>query len=145
LVIKQLPDGCSQDSIEGLLKAQGLERSCNFLYAPANFRKGALFGYCFLNFSSPAAARGALRKLNAETTRHGTGDFGLIEVSWSETHQGLTAQIERYRNCPVMHPLVPEAYKPRLYVDGKIVRFPDPTEPVLAPRGLSKSSLLKSA
>jgi RNA recognition motif-containing protein len=141
LVIKRLPDGCTQDSIEEFLQARGLERACNFLYAPANFRKGKLFGYCFLNFVSPAAARRALQKLSAETTQHDAGVFGQIEVSLSLTHQGLDAQIDHYRNCPVMHPLVPDGYKPRLYVEGKIVSFPAPTEPVQLPRGFTKGSL----
>merc|ERR1711957_1160484 len=42
----------------------------------------------------------------------------VVEVVWSSPHQGLTILIERYRNARVMHPSVPDLYKPALFQNG---------------------------
>jgi len=48
--------------------------------------------------------------------------------------QGLEANIERYRNSPTMHELVPDAYRPMLFVNGQQVAFPAPTKKIKPPR-----------
>jgi len=41
--------------------------------------------------------------------------------------QGLRANIERFRNNPVMSDAVPDMFKPALYVGKREVPFPGPT------------------
>lgn len=58
----------------------------------------------------------------------------------------VRAEVERYRNSPVMHPTTPEAsyvsvvhrfckeYKPMIFADGQRVQFPGPTKAIRAPK-----------
>merc|ERR1739848_343762 len=58
----------------------------------------------------------------------------ICEVSWANPNQGQYENVERYRNSPVMHESVPDAFKPRLFVNGMRIAFPPPTKRVRAPR-----------
>jgi len=51
-------------------------------------------------------------------------DFTTLMLS---NLQGLSANIGRYRNSPVMHEDVPEHLKPLLFINGHFVCFPPPT------------------
>lgn len=135
LMLKQLPEGSTQATILQFLHSLGLSHTVDFLYAPTNFRKDVLFGYCFLNFVDHVSAVAAMRKLQ-ETTWPGRA--GSVQVAWSETYQGLAAQIERYRNCPIMHKTVPEKVKPMLLCCGQVMTFPPPTSHLEAPRNMKK-------
>jgi hypothetical protein len=56
-------------------------------------------------------------------------------VSWSNPHQGLESNIDRYRNSPVMHKDVPDAYKPCVFdCEGMRISLPAPTKRVRCPR-----------
>jgi hypothetical protein len=135
LTVKHLPPQLSQETLLVFLKTLGLG-SLDFLYAPSNFRKCMLFGYCFLNFVDHGSACSAMRVLRAA---HWPGASDRkVQVAWSETYQGLEAQIERYRNCPVMHKSVPDAYKPMLFSREQRVSFPAPTEVIQLPRNMKK-------
>jgi len=138
LILKQLPDGCSQETLCQLLTSLGFAGLYNFLYAPVNFRTGSLFGYCFINFLQHEAAVSALQALLEHTPQHFDG--AQIEVKWSEPHQGLDVQIERYRNSPVMHPMVPLMYKPILLHAGERVDFPAPTRSIAPPKDWARQS-----
>ncbi|CAE7939289.1 unnamed protein product, partial [Symbiodinium sp. KB8] len=59
----------------------------------------------------------------------------VCEVGWSGPHQGFKAHVERYRNSPVMHRSVPDAYKPIIFQDGVRQNFPRPTRKIKAPAG----------
>lgn len=65
---------------------------------------------------------------------HHFQEFEVLSVSWNEPLQGLEAQIERYRNSPVMHESVPKDFRPALFNNGQQVVFPSPTTRVKAPR-----------
>merc|ERR1712008_168276 len=48
--------------------------------------------------------------------------------------QTLPQLVERYRNSPVMHPSVPDEYKPAMFDSaGKRLPFPAPTVPYIKP------------
>merc|ERR1712032_1481550 len=98
----------------------------DFVYAPTNFRRLEIFGYCFVNFVSHAAASFAMRALRDFCWQRLGG--AKMEVLWSEPHQGLQVHIERYRNSPVMHRGVPLEYKPMLLSRGVQIPFPKPTQ-----------------
>lgn len=48
--------------------------------------------------------------------------------------------MERYQNSPVMHPDVPDEWKPALFVQGVRVDFPAPTKKVKAPKVRGKKA-----
>merc|ERR1712159_286897 len=102
-----------------MLDMQGFHQLYNFLYAPTNFRKASLFGYCFVNFEKHEVAVQAMSTLQALSWARFGG--ASIEVYWSEPHQGLEVHLERYRNSPVMHKSVPAKFKPLLLRNGQPV------------------------
>ncbi len=58
----------------------------------------------------------------------------VAETTWAHPHQGLRENVQRYRNSPVMHESMPEAFKPLLLVNGREVPFPPPTRPIKPPK-----------
>ena len=52
------------------------------------------FGHAFVNFTSPSAVQEFRLALKAESQE--------LILSWADI-QGLEAQVQRYRNSPVMH------------------------------------------
>merc|ERR1712080_58537 len=86
----------------------------------------------------------------AWTGLQGFGDWKVpsqkvLSVSWSTPLQGLAANIERYRNSPVMHQDVPDHFKPLLFKCGQPVRFPRPRSGFgLQHRSEDKSSIALS-
>jgi len=60
--------------------------------------------------------------------------MGVCSVSWSQPLRGLEAHVDRYRNSPLMHALVPDTYRPLLFRDGQRIAFPPPTKKIKAPR-----------
>ena len=55
-------------------------------------------------------------------------------MTYGDTQQGLKAHIRRWRNSPVMHPNVPDLFKPVMFKKGSRVPFPRPTMYVHAPK-----------
>lgn len=89
--------------------------------------------HAFLNFTHPAAAQQFWRVFD------GYSNFSVptrkaCTVTWCEPNQGLEANMERYRNSPVMHIAVPDEYKPVILENGERVPFPPPTKAIRAPR-----------
>ena len=128
VVIQHLPESCSSEMLRDLLCRSGFQDSVDFVYVPMRFVRQAAMGYGFVNFVSPRAA-GAFKGLFEGL------DFGAatLAISWAEV-QGLGPNIERYRNSPVMHPLVPQVYKPMLLQHGLEIPFPCPTQHIKAPK-----------
>jgi RNA recognition motif-containing protein len=136
LVLKRLPDGCTQQDVYDVLTALGLHGKFDFLYAPTNFRSRSLFGYCFVNFVEHGIAMRAMAQLRSLVWER--FDDARIEAYWSEPHQGLNVHLERYRNSPVMHRAVPRMYKPILLRNGVRIAFPKPTQRVMPPKDWSR-------
>jgi hypothetical protein len=57
----------------------------------------------------------------------------VLDVQYTNPVQGLAANIARFRNSPVMHPDVPEQFKPLTFQHGCRVPFPHPTRNVIPP------------
>jgi len=115
-----------------LLNAEAFDGQYNLVYMPANFRTMNSFGFVFVNFTDHVVAKRALTRFHGFEWTHGKTS-AVLEVEWS-THQGLDILIDRFRNCPVMHDLVPREFKPLLLEDGLEVEFPHPTTAPPAPR-----------
>merc|ERR1719450_75723 len=58
------------------------------------------------------------------------GSTKVCEVRWSNPVQGLTANVQRYRNSPLMHEKVPDSYKPVVFSNGVRVEYPAPKKPI---------------
>lgn len=102
------------------------------MYLPIDFSSQAGFGYAFVNFVSIHEAERF--KLHFHGFREWeTPSEKVCDVLWSAARQGLQANIERFRNSPVMHESVSDNFKPALFVDGIRVPFPPPTKKPRAP------------
>jgi hypothetical protein len=92
----------------------------------------ASFGYLFVNFLKHDDAARALQCLLGQPI----GEPGAVveKTEWSNPHQGIDCHLKRFRDCPVMHRLVPAEFKPIYLRDGTPAKFPPPTRELVAPR-----------
>ncbi|CAK9103881.1 Meiosis protein mei2 [Durusdinium trenchii] len=133
VMMRNIPSEFTGATLLTLLNRHGFKGSYDLVYLPMDYNNKVGFGYAFINFVDSSWAktfRGAFE---------GFTDWGLVsdkvcEVCWSNVLQGVAAHIERYRNSPVMHPMVPETFKPMLFVEGEKVPFPAPTKTIRPPR-----------
>jgi len=116
-----------------MLDAEGFIGTYNFVYMPTNLGTQEAFGYAFVNLNTPEEARRCFSHFQGYQKFSVASDKPCA-VSWSNSNQGLQANIRRYQNSPVMHGSVPEWCKPALYEKGVRVHFPAPTRPVKAPK-----------
>lgn len=133
VMLRNLPNRYTQYMLLTLLDEHGFERLFDFVYLPMDFRNGVNLGYAFVNLLSHQDA------VNLMKTFHGFTDWFIdsakvCEVSWAHPHQGLQEHIERYRNSPVMHPSMPDEYKPMVFKEGELIDFPMPTKAIRAPK-----------
>jgi len=129
VVLKNLPERCTNAEVLELLAKAGFTGQYDFLYVPTDFRNFSAFGYAFVNFVSHEQAQLAFTRL-AGLEFAGSA----LEVSWCAEHQGYAVHVRRYRNSPVMHPSVPEFYKPLIFKNGVQQSFPAPTKKIKEPR-----------
>merc|ERR1719253_639203 len=122
-MLRNLPSEYTRDMVVKLLNAEGFERLYDFVYMPMNLRTMSSFGYVFVNFVSPVVADQCRSVFQGLTRWEETSDK-VCDVLWSSEQQGLPANIERYRNSPVMHDGVPEECKPVVFSNGVRVPFP---------------------
>lgn len=131
-VVRNMPEDYTRQKLLDLIDNVGFAGKYNLVYLPMDFKNKTNLGYAFVDLVSDDVA------LKFFETFSGFCDcrFSIekeFEVSWS-TVQGYLAHIERYRNSPVMHQVVPDDFKPVLFVDGQQVPFPEPTKPIPEPR-----------
>jgi len=133
VMLRNIPKMYSRNEVRELIDSQGFAGKYDFLYLPMDFKQGTNLGYAFVNLSLTTDAH--------EFVLHFAGFKGWLmsneevcEVSWSNQQQGLDQHIERYRNSPVMHEIVPEEWKPLILAAGQVVPFPAPTKKIKSPR-----------
>jgi len=129
------------------MDGEGFEGRYDFVYLPTDFRSWLAFGYAFVNMVTPEDANDIMRRLEGFDAWKHDGEGKRCNVVWSDPYQGLDANIERYRNSPVMNESVSEQYKPMLFSGGRAVAFPAPTKKLRQPRirRSSNSSEAKAA
>jgi hypothetical protein len=137
VMLRNLPNTLTRERLLRVLEAMGFAGQYDLVYIPVDFSTGAGLGYAFINMiSSTHVPR--LWDMFDGFSQWGTGNDKVCTVSWSDPHQGLAAHVERYQNSPVMHPDVPDEWKPALFVHGVRVEFPPPTRKLKAPKVRSK-------
>lgn len=132
-MIRNIPTDFTADLLLALLDSQGFQNSYDFVYLPIDFRHGVSLGYAFVNATSHHDALRIFGQLQGYSASASEGHAGY-EVTWTHPNQGLQQHVERYRNSPVMHPSMPDDYKPRIFVNGIRAAFPPPTKPIKAPK-----------
>jgi len=141
VMLRNLPNNYTRDGVLELLDSCGLAGRYDFLYFPIDFQTHAAMGYAFVNLVVPEDAVLAHKMLDgfsAWTLPSGK----VCRVTWSQPMQGLSAHVERYRNSPLMHDAVPDAYRPMLFRGGVRVSFPAPTKRIKPPRKGTQRMLL---
>jgi hypothetical protein len=111
----------------------GFAGQYDFLYVPMDFMSRACYGYAFVNFTQPSDADRFWNTFNG-FSQWAFPSRKTCRTFWSKPHQGLEANIARYRNSPVMHKDVPDEYKPMVLIDGVRSVFPPPTKTIRLPR-----------
>mmetsp|Transcript_19077 Transcript_19077/g.38557 ORF Transcript_19077/g.38557 Transcript_19077/m.38557 type:complete len:344 (+) Transcript_19077:86-1117(+) len=137
VMLRNLPKAMGRELLLQKLDRMGFAGQYDFVYVPVDFSSGTGLGYAFINMSVPGAAAKLWEELDGMSTWDFDSD-AVCTVSWSDPHQGLAAHIERYRNSPVMHPNVPDEWKPAVFMHGMRVTFPPPTQKLKAPKVRSK-------
>lgn len=132
LMLRNLPNKYNKAQLITKLDSQGLHGHYNFVYVPTDFWTKSCFGYGFFNMVSHEDA------IEAHDCFQGFKKWSVpsrktCEVSWGRGLDNLQALIERYRNSPVTHQSVPEAFKPTLFRRGAPVAFPAPTRAIHPP------------
>lgn len=129
LIVKNLPEGCTHNELRRMLDEVGLGGMYNFIYIPFDFKKSAILRYGFVNFEQNEQAVKATAILDGFSGFVVDGEKGF-EVEWGDAQQSFHSNIERYRNSPVMHGSVSDAYKPVIFERGERIAFPAPTQVV---------------
>mmetsp|Transcript_10027 Transcript_10027/g.24221 ORF Transcript_10027/g.24221 Transcript_10027/m.24221 type:complete len:601 (+) Transcript_10027:97-1899(+) len=133
VMLRNVPQEYSRRNVLDLLDRAGFHGRYDFVYLPVDFTRGRSLGYALVGLVSHEDARQLLEQLQG-CSFPGLDPSMRCEASWSQPHRGLSGHIERYRNSPVMHPSMPDEYKPVIFVNGERVDFPAPTKTIRAPR-----------
>jgi len=133
LMLRNIPNCYSRTWLLELLDGHGFKGFYNLVYLPIDFDTQCGFGYAFVNFIDAQSAETFMLRLQG-FQRWATPSDKVLDVTWSNAHQGFEAHVERYRNSPIMHETVPDELKPVIFVSGERVPFPPPTKKPRAPR-----------
>merc|ERR1712070_1281840 len=99
-----------------LLDSRGFPGQYDLVYLPFDFKRLVARGYAFVNMVSHDAARAVVQRLWGLKSS-GAENSRALNFCWSDI-QGLALHVDRYKNCPVMHDVVPDEYKPCLISNG---------------------------
>jgi hypothetical protein len=127
VMLRNFPNNYKRDSLIELLDIQGFSDQYDFVYLPLDYKSRAAIGYAFVNFTSHAAASRSFDVFNGFSAWRGKSRK-VCEVIWSETHQGLDANIELVRNSSMNRRRVPEQCKPFIVKNGQRVAIPPPNK-----------------
>jgi len=112
----------------------------DFVYLPIKIKLNKAFGYAFINFVNEVAAERFVKHFT-KFSRWGVPHSKCADVDWAKDNQGLEAQVERYRDHPLMAVDSPDEFRPIVLKAGKRVQFPEPTHALAEPRSNEQRSL----
>jgi len=132
-MVRNIPNDYTRDDLVDLLESKNIQ--FDFLYLPIDWKKGANLGYAFINLASHDEAiriQACLKGFSAWKV----SSQKVCDVVWGKPEQqSLHSIVDRFRNSPVMHPDVPEAFKPLLFINQRRVAMPAPTRKLQQPQG----------
>jgi len=123
-MLRNLPRSFTRDELVRKLNMMGFEGLYDFVYLPVDFksRQGKCYG--FVNLVSGEHAERLIGNFHGfGHWSRATSRFRRCTASLSHT-QGLEANVERYRNSPVMADGVPESFKPAIFAGAQQIPFP---------------------
>jgi hypothetical protein len=132
VMLKNIPNSYTRSMLLEMLDSKGFAGSYDFVYLPVDFQRVACLGYAFVNCTSASSAR-MMWHAFAGFDQWVNPSPKICEVCWGEPLYGLKALVDRYRNSPVMHKVVPDSYKPVLFKDGMRIPLPPPTKALRPP------------
>jgi len=144
LMIRNLPSQYTREDFVSLLTDRGFAERFDFVYFPIDFETHAAMGYAFVNMVTLGDAKRLWESLDGFSAWCRPCKK-ICRISWSQPLQGLGVHVERYRNSPLMHELVPESYRPLLFSAGERVAFPPPTKKIKVPRKGNQRMLVPQA
>lgn len=133
LIFRNVPNNYRRKDLLAMLDGEGFAALYDFAYLPIDFTTTANLGYAFVNFVSHEAAKRCWARMQSYS-RWTIPSKKVCNVGWSYPNQGLQANVDRYRSSPVMHPTVPDEFKPLFLTEGKPAPFPPPLKRIRAPR-----------
>jgi len=134
VMMRSVPRCYTRDMLFGLFENFGFSEDVDFLYVPTDFATGANQAHAYVNLVSPLKAAEFVDTFNGFSRWWRSWCVEVCEVGWSCFEQGLQENVERYRNSPVMHPTVPDIFRPAIYDGGLRQCFPPPTRKLRVPR-----------
>lgn len=134
VMMRNIPNNYTREMLFNLLNEKGLAKKYDLVYLPVDFKKKVGLGYAFINFIDHEVAASFWDIFHGFNRWIAQSDK-VCEVTWSDALQGRKANIERYRNSPIMHESVPDLCKPVLFdKNGEMEPFPPPTKKIRPPR-----------
>jgi len=132
-MMRNIPNDYTRELLLKLLDDAGFNAAYDLLYLPIDFKSQVGLGYAFINFVSDVEAQRFKQHFQG-FKNWSVPSEKVCEISWSDVVQGLHDNVQRYRNSPVMHESVQDAFKPALFQGGGRVDFPEPTKTIRPPR-----------
>lgn len=145
LMLGNLPNSYNRMDLLNMLNQEQFAGLYDFVYLPIDLRTNSNLGYAFVNVTDAEHVPKFWNKFQGYSNWN-IPSGKVCNVKWSDAgsnwgadnrmlpSQGLMANIERYRNSPIMHYTVPDECKPVLLSRGERVQFPSPTKAIRAPR-----------
>jgi len=127
VMMNNVPLSYTCDSLIDLLDSKGFSKWFDFVYLPINFAQMLGVGYAFVNLTTPEQAEEFILAFEGFDGWASSFSKTACTMRWSHC-QGLSQNIDRYRNSPLMSEEVPAFYKPVLLKDGARLPFPKPTK-----------------
>ncbi|CAK0806402.1 unnamed protein product [Prorocentrum cordatum] len=126
-MLRNLPCDFTRSDLLDILDREGFAGAdgYDFVYVPIDFKRKLCKGYSFVNMVAAEHLQRLVKVFNGYNGWSGSSTK-VCQASMSHT-QGLTANIERYRNSPVLCDAVPDIFKPALFMGKRQVPFPEPT------------------
>lgn len=134
MVLKNLPTCYTREMLLGLFDNHGFVGTYDFIFLPMDFKSSENLGYAYVNFVGPLAAAQFSDYFNGFDQWWRSWGTVTCVVTVSLYEQGYQTNVERYRNSPVMHESVPDAFKPAVFWSGVRQLFPHPTKKIRPPR-----------
>jgi hypothetical protein len=132
VVVRNIPNRFSHENLASVLDAQGFSGAYDLIYVPLDFSTGVSFGYAFVNLTCVDEAERFVASFDG--FKWGGGSKKVCSVARCEDGESPNERVERYRNLPVMHPSMPDSFKPAMYSGGARMPFPAPTRKLCAPK-----------